>query len=330
MSVVIELNAKYEAKHAGVLIRTLAEGDVQGASDILLDLQNMSFYEPLPLCIILATVRRWREKEGKKVEIKYYSNTRGGSYAERMDFFTHLGLAVNSGRQRHNANDNFITIREIRTGTDCSALSGEVADCLVKDLSGAQGVETKRLMQYLLGEVIMNCKQHSRGIGYLHGQYFKCEGIFHLALADDGIGVLRSYKEQGSPRYFEHATDVDMLTEALTVESSSTTHKRGMFGEESPNRGVGLPMCRALAADSYGIFSMHSGSAFVFDDFSKDQESQMSPSFFKSSYPGVAVSIGFTRGAVGQVSFEQILAEIRIKLKLQNPSNSADSGGGFI
>jgi len=56
MSVTIELNAKYEAKKAGALIRTLAEGDTKGVTEIILDIRKMTFYEPLALCIILATV----------------------------------------------------------------------------------------------------------------------------------------------------------------------------------------------------------------------------------------------------------------------------------
>jgi hypothetical protein len=46
------------------------------------------------------------------------------------------------------------------------------------------------------------------------------------------------------------------LGEALTVESSSTTHRRDFQGKESPNYGVGLPMCRALTEDSAGLFAI--------------------------------------------------------------------------
>jgi len=329
MSVTIELNAKYEAKKAGALIRKLAEGDAKGATEIILDIRKMTFYEPLALCIILATVHRWREKEGKKVEIKYYSNTNGGSYAERMDFFKHLGIEVKTERQRHDSNDNFITIRQITRNTDEALLGREISSCLVKDMSGQQATDTMHLMEYLLGEIIKNCMQHSRGIGFLHAQYFRSDGMFLMGIADDGIGVSGSYRLNDSPRYKVGASDVYMLGEALTVESSSTTHRREMFGLSSPNYGVGLPMCRALTEDSMGHFGIYSGDAYVFDDFGKTGTSAMAPKKLGANFRGVAVGIGFTRSAVGQVSFLEILKDVKIRLGLQNAKNGPSIPGAF-
>lgn len=171
MSVVIELKGTLEAKHAGRLIRDLSAGDTAGVTEITLDLRPMSFYEPLPLCIILATVRRWREKEGKKVEIKYYSNTNGGSYAERMDFFKHLGIEIKSANQRHDSKDNFITIRVIDHRTDEAALGREISSCLVKDMSGQQATDTMYLLEYLLGELIKNCMPAEHGVRPYHGMW---------------------------------------------------------------------------------------------------------------------------------------------------------------
>jgi hypothetical protein len=330
MNVVIELKATLEAKHAGRLIRDLSAGDAAGVTEITLDLRPMSFYEPLPLCIILATVRRWREKEGKKVEIKYYSNTNGGSYAERMDFFKHLGIEIKSANQRHDSKDNFITIRVIDHRTDEAALGREISSCLVKDMSGQQATDTMYLLEYLLGELIKNCMQHSRGLGYLHAQYFPSDGMFHVGIADDGVGVSGSYRLSESPRYKPGATEVHMLGEALTVESSSTTHRRDFQGKESPNYGVGLPMCRALTEDSAGLFAIYSGDAFVFDDYGKAAVAPMAPRKLGAPYGGVAVGLGFVRSAVGQTTFYQILNEVRIKLGLQKRDFSAERTGGFL
>jgi hypothetical protein len=330
MSVVIELNAKYEAKHAGGLIRSLALGNADGVTDITLDIRKMSFYEPLPLCIILATVHRWREKEGKKVEIKYYSNSPGSTYAERMDFFKHLGIEIKSANQRHDSKDNFITIREIDHRTDEASLGREISSCLVKDMSGQQATDTMYLLEYLLGELIKNCMQHSRGIGFLHAQYYPLDGMFYMGIADDGVGVSGSYRLSESPRYKSGATEVYMLGEALTVESSSTTHRRDFLGKESPNYGVGLPMCRALTEDSAGLFAIYSGDAYVFDDFGKADVAPMAPKMLGAAYGGVAVGLGFVRSAVGPATFYQILNEVRIKLGLQKRDFSAERSGGFL
>jgi hypothetical protein len=330
MSVVIELNARYKARNAGALIRTLSAGDAVGVKHIILDMRKMSFYEPLPLCVILATVRRWRDKDGKKVDVRYCTKTSGASYAERMDFFKYLGIEVKTERQRHDPNDNFITIRKITPRTVEAELGREISSCLVKDMSGQQTTDTMYLMEYLLGEIIKNCMQHSQGTGFLHAQYFPSDGMFIMAIADEGVGVSESYRINHSPRYKVGASDAHMLGEALTVESSSTTHRRGMFGYESPNYGVGLPMCRALTEDSMGHFTMYSGDAFVFDDFGKVGVPAAAPRKLGASYRGVAVGLGFTRSAVGQTTYHQILNEIRIKLGLQKRDFSADSGKGFL
>lgn len=330
MNVVIELKATLEAKHAGRLIRDLSTGDAVGVAEITLDLRRMSFYEPLPLCIILATVRRWREKEGKKVDIKYYTNTPGSTYAERMDFFKHLHIDVKSDNKRHDSKDNFITIRQIDRNTDSDALGREISSCLVKDMSGQQATDTMYLLEYILGELIKNCTQHSLGIGFLHAQYYPMEGMFYVGIADDGVGVSGSYRLSESPRYKPGATEVHMLGEALTVESSSTTHRRDFQGKESPNYGVGLPMCRALTEDSAGLFAIYSGDAFVFDDYGKADAVPMAPRKLGAAYGGVAVGLGFVRSAVGQTTFYQILNEVRIKLGLQKRDFSAERTGGFL
>jgi|GEM_PF-1467996 len=332
MSVTIELNARYEAKKAGALIRTLAMGDAKGVTAIILDIRKMTFYQPLALCIILATVQRWREKEGKKVEIKYYSKTNGGSYAERMDFFKHLGIQVDTDRARHDSKNNFITIRHITFKTEKheAELSREISSCLVQDMGGQQATDTMYLLEYLLGEIIKNCIQHSCGSGFLHAQYFPSDGMFVMAIADDGIGVSGSYRRCDSPRYKVGASDTYMLGEALTVESSSTTHRRQASGLSSPNYGVGLPMCRALTEDSMGHFAIYSGDAYVFDNFGKTGTVSMAPNKLGAQYGGVAVGLGFTRSAVGQTSFYQILNEIRFKLGLQKRDFSVGTGKGFL
>lgn len=329
MSVVIELNAKYEAKKAGALIRTLATGDGAGVTDITLDIRKMAFYEPLPLCIILATVQRWREKEGKKVDIQYYSNTNGGSYAERMDFFKFLGIKIDTDRARHDPNDNFITIRKIDKQTKENILAREISTCLVKDMNGQQATETMYLLEYLMGELIKNCQQHSLAEGFLHAQYFKSDGMFSIGIADFGIGIPESYRINGSPRWKSGASDVFMLNEALAVESSSKTHKRSILGEESPNYGVGLSMSRALTRDSLGLFSIYSRDAFVFDNFDNTDKEPVAARKLGAVYGGVCVGLGFVRSAVGQVSFLEILKDVKIKLGLQNAKNAPSIPGAF-
>jgi hypothetical protein len=166
------------------------------------------------------------------------------------------------------------------------------------------------LLEYLLGELIKNCMQHSRGIGYLHAQYFPSDGMFHVGIADDGVGVSGSYRLSESPRYKPGASEVYMLGEALTVESSSTTHRRDFQGQE--------------------LFAIYSGDAFVFDDYGKADVIPMAPKKLGAAYGGVAVGLGFVRSAVGQTSFYQILNEVRIKLGLQKRDFSAERTGGFL
>jgi hypothetical protein len=330
MKVEIAVREKCASRHVAELIRDLAAADAPGCDEVTLDLRPIRFYEPLALCVILATVSRWRNREGKRVEILHYSNLDVSYYLERMDFYKHLGIEINSGRARHDPRNNFVPVIVIGPQSREAEIGCAISSCLVKDMPESQAEDTRRLLQYLIGEIVRNCIQHSKGTGYLIAQYFPDEGMFMFGLADDGVGITGSYRLQESPRYTLGDSDVKMLGEALTVQSSSTTHRWKSPHDESANFGVGLPMCRALTQDALGHFNIYSGDAYVFDDFGKADAVESKPKLLKASYGGVAVGLGFTRSAVGQESFYQILREIRVRLGLQKAELPRDYEDGFI
>lgn len=306
------------------LIRRLARAEADPAAELVLDLRRVGFLEPLGLCVLLSYARRWQEA-GRRVGIWVDFTSEFGTYAARMDLLAHLGVETPLKRARHPPRDNFVTIREVGPATPAPQLAREIAACLVTDIPGEQGRQTRRLMEYLLGEIILNCIQHSGGRGFLHGQFYPDVGQFHLALADDGIGILESYASRFSPRYRPGMTDAGMLDESLRVGSSSTTHRRGPNGESSPNFGIGLPMCRVIAEDATGHFALISGDAALIEDYGQQALRKARASAFGAAHKGVAVGVAFLRNTMGQATSESALADARIKLGLQ----SAGGGASF-
>jgi hypothetical protein len=322
MAITIEILQRCSVAEVPRLIRQLALAEAEHAGELVLDLRGVRFLEPLGVCVLLSFARRWQDAR-RKVGIEVDFTSEFGTYAARMDLLAHLGVVSPLNRTRHPPRDNFVTIREVGPGTAAPQLAREVATCLVTDIPGEQGRQTQRLMEYLLGEVILNCIQHSSGRGFLHGQFYPDSGQFHLALADDGIGILDSYASRFSPRYKLGMTDTQMLDESLRVGSSSTTHRRGPNGESSPNFGIGLPMCRVIAEDAVGHFALISGDAALIEDYGQRGLRRAGASACGAYYKGVAVGVSFLRSTLGQATTESALADARIKLGLQSPGGWA-------
>lgn len=127
---------------------------------------------------------------------------------------------------------------------------------IIKKQSGADYRITTPL-SYLLGELIDNMNEHSRGKhGYIFSQYLKKEGCIDLVLADDGITIFGSYVR--SKKYLEEigASEVKALT--FANEGRSTKNL-----PNAENRGYGISSSKKMLVEGLGgSFFMLSGGAF--------------------------------------------------------------------
>jgi hypothetical protein len=164
----------------------------------------------------------------------------------------------------------------------------------------------------------MNVKQHSAGEGYVVAHYLD-DGLFNIGVADNGIGIRQSFLESTSPILLgkEQYSDAQWIDEAIKAHASSKRHMRGPGGEASPNRGIGLTMCRALSKECLGRFMLVSYSGDLSHSF-KDIDSPESncARTIKTPYNGVLCSITFSPTAFGQTTFRKLRESVLDELGL--------------
>lgn len=107
---------------------------------------------------------------------------------------------------------------------------------------------------YVITEVANNTRQHSAGLGYAAAQVTRAEGFVRIALADNGMGILRSLQRveyRGSDRF----NDVEAICKSMEPRVSS---KVG-----DPNEGVGLTLVSNLTRLAKGWLMIVSGTGVV-------------------------------------------------------------------
>lgn len=109
-------------------------------------------------------------------------------------------------------------------------------------------------LSYMLGEIICNISQHSRGkYGYIYSQYLKSEKCINICIADDGITIYGSYVK--SKKYLDEIGDNEAIALRLANNGYST--------KDIPERGFGLPTTRKMLVEGLkGSFFELSGGAF--------------------------------------------------------------------
>jgi hypothetical protein len=117
-------------------------------------------------------------------------------------------------------------------------------------------------LAYIFSELIDNGFSHGRGAGYTHAevwtsaQYFPTSGLVRLAVGDDGCGFLNTLKERAG---------VDSHTSAIRMAfrpNVSCKRDVGLF-RDAVHQGLGLTICRDIAARAGGHVSVVSGSGWV-------------------------------------------------------------------
>lgn len=128
-------------------------------------------------------------------------------------------------------------------------------------------------LSYLLGELIDNMSQHSRGeYGYIFSQYLKRERCIDLVLADDGITIFGSYIK--AKKYLEEINGNEAVALTLANEGRSTKNL-----PNAENRGYGISSSKNMLVDGlHGSFFMLSGGAFHRHDANGSDYIKLPPS----------------------------------------------------
>ncbi len=291
---IIALPAHAYETHLPDLLNTLGAGN--GEDEIALDFAAVNFWTPGALVTLLAKTHRWLN-QNKKVVFHNCKTCPAFRYLQRINFFQHCGIKLTEEFRRHDAGSRFVELRRI--GGEGSAtveeLSTDIAYCLFPDADVDDPEQSGLfdLMQYAVSELANNVKQHAKAPGFTMAQYTARTDLIRVAIADYGIGVLRSFTENGSPLLTPEMTDVDAIDLALRPKVSSKLHLKTPWGE-SVNAGVGLTLLKELSEMTGGQFFMASGSGVV----SQKTGAGAVQRTLTNDFQGTICALSFTRAKI--------------------------------
>ncbi|MCB1099685.1 MAG: hypothetical protein KDN22_29205 [Verrucomicrobiae bacterium] len=294
MAETIQLPAFVFEENLGNLVAALSAGDLEARS-IMLDFGNVKYYIPIGVTMVISAVGDWLA-HGKEIQFSNHKNNAAFRYLQRIDFFKHAGLLLDEDFERHPSGSAFVPIEEVQIGggTSSDKSASALATCLVDTEDAMNPVY--QLTQYCVGEIISNCKQHSLNRGFASAQYAPKSDMARIGIADRGVGILESFRQNQSPHYRDGMSDADALLLALQPQVSSKTHLPKPAYGHVPNLGIGLSMISQLVAQTLGKLCIVSGTGVLLQDGNRKAESKMLlPGY---SFHGTAVSVGFKRSEI--------------------------------
>ena len=277
------------------LLDRLGAGD--NAQEIAVDFLPVTFWTPGALVSLLAKTHHWLG-QGKKVVFRNCKPCPAFRYLQRINFFSQCGIELPEDFRRRDAGSRFVELR--RVGGEGSAsveeLSTDVAYCLFPDADVDDPEQSGLfdLLQYAVSELASNVKQHSKSSGLATAQYTARTDLIRVAIADTGIGVLRSFIETGSPHSKPGLTDAGAIALALQPKVSSKLHLASPWGE-SINAGVGLTVLRELCSMTGGHFFMASGNGTCFQLANSNLLQQVA---LQSHFQGTICALSFARAQI--------------------------------
>lgn len=156
--------------------------------------------------------------------------------------------------KRHEGKGRFVPVREIDHRVD--EMGSEMALCVAPggDDWGHHLAGPYDLVWYVLTEMANNVRQHSGGSGFVCAQVGAAEGLVRVAIADNGRGILQSFREAG----FAWAADLDDSAAILKALEPRVTSKG-----TPTNEGVGLTLTAKMAELASAWMLVVSGTGVV-------------------------------------------------------------------
>ncbi len=273
-------------------------GASDGAEEIALDFLAVVFWSPGALVSLLAKIQFWHGK-GKRIVFQNCKECPAFRYLQRINFFAVCGLQMAEDFRRHDAGSRFVELRRIggEGSASVAELSTDIAHCISPDAAEVDDPEQSGLfdvIEYSVSELALNVNQHARATGFAMAQYTPRTDLARVAIADHGIGILRSFTENGSPVCKPGWTDTDAISAALQPKISSKLHLPSPWGDPV-NAGVGLTLLKELCVQTGGHFFLASGNG-VFLQMAGSGQAQIKtlPSYFQ----GTICVLAFVRAKI--------------------------------
>jgi anti-anti-sigma regulatory factor len=221
---------------------------------MLLDLSGVSFISPLGAISLLLMIEKL---EDQRDVIIIPPSERVTSYMERMDFLKHCSGNIHENisaqfdikamqkRHRYNKSESLMEITLIKKDEDVVHI-----DYSTRKILKSHGMGSRELnkVTLIVTELVTNILDHSQGNGYTAIQYYPHSKKVHLAICDNGIGIVNSLKP--------HLDVKGIKKELQNVDVIRSAFENGVTSSTEMTRGVGLYQMRSL------LFSNLKSTAF--------------------------------------------------------------------
>jgi anti-sigma regulatory factor (Ser/Thr protein kinase) len=156
---------------------------------------------------------------------------------------------------------NFPASRELNNTQVRDSFLSVINNLLVKQLD-LKGQFITGIM-YLIDEAINNIVDHSKeDRGFIFAQYFRDKNFLDVCIADAGISILGSYKQNNIP-----GVDTDKSAIQNAAVGKSTKDR-----PPAESRGFGISTSKKMLADGLkGKYFLYSGNAFLIKTIVKEE-----------------------------------------------------------
>lgn len=263
----------------------------EGHPAVVIDIAAVKFLAPAAIVVILARWHRWK-REGKRVSLVGVESCENLGYLQRIDFLAHLGVQIPEKFIRHSADSRFVPVQTLNFASgDVDKIASEISRCTLPGVDFEDDVF--RLIQYAAGELLSNAKYHSGGRAFVCAQFFKSRSQVHIAVADDGMGIRRSF--MNTSRESDADTPDAAIRLALQPQVSSALLRPNPNPYAGQNhRGVGLSITQILAKESFGQLTIASEDGWFDEVHGLEQIRPHQPIFF----PGTLVAVSLHRDQI--------------------------------
>ena len=267
--------------------------------DVVLDFSRMTNFDPLPMLMAGAIIKRFR--------YQYHDNAfsisgiNGKSYAGTMGFFKYLSESISVGKSPGEAtgSSNYIpitpiSIRSLQERAFRDGGSIEIGDMIERASARLSHVidrgnkELHKLLTYLVREILRNTPEHAQTDEmWICGQYWPTYQLAEIAIIDEGIGVFQSITRNATHAKYIH-DNRSALKWAIRAGISESFRPAYEFKPHDydvwKNSGFGLYMVSQICQKLNGSFCIISyGDALLIDNHGVAEKS--------TSFHGTAIRI---------------------------------------
>lgn len=246
---------------------------------VVLDFSRMSNFDPLPMLIMGATLRKYRHQfPEKEFRIDGYSEK---SYACTMGFFKYISESLGIGKlpgEAHGSNNYIpitpINIDELKKEELAKGNLILVGDLIEKEAERLARVidrgnkELHKLLTYLIREILRNTPEHAKiNTMWICGQYWPSYELAEIAIADEGIGIYDSITQNHSHREYinDNKEALQWALKAGISEAFKPSTKQTDC-DAWANSGFGLYMVNSICNYLNGSFCIISCGDYMLID----------------------------------------------------------------